>query len=105
MALIPSLRASFNYQFIMTEIVIVNLSLMIFNLIPIYPLDGSHVLENLLMPHAPKFCLFLRNYGRYIMLACLVFGWFSYILSPLVNWFYGWMDALGQRLFLLIAGI
>ena len=57
------------------------------------------------MPHAPKFCLFLRNYGRYIMLACLVFGLFSYILSPLVNWFYGWMDALGQRLFLLIAGI
>lgn len=105
MALIPSLRASFNYRFIMTEIVIINLSLMIFNLIPIYPLDGSHVLENLLMPHAPKFCLFLRNYGRYIMLACLVFGLFSYILSPLVNWFYGWMDALGQRLFLLIAGI
>ena len=105
MALVPSLRASSNYWYIMAEIVIVNLSLMVFNLIPIYPLDGSHVLENLLMSRAPKFCLFLRNYGRYIMLACLIFGLFSYILSPLVDWFYSWMNALGQRLFLLIIGI
>lgn len=105
MALIPSLLASPNYRYIMTEIVFINLSLMIFNLIPIYPLDGSHVLENLLMRRVPTFCMFLRNYGRYIMLVCLVLGLFSYILVPLVSWFYGWMDALGQRLFLLIAGI
>ena len=69
-----------------------SLSLMVFNLIPIYPLDGSHVLESLCMRRWPKFCWFLRSYGRYIMLACLVLGLVGEVLSPVVNWFYGWMS-------------
>lgn len=89
--LVPTLAASENYWMIMLSIVSVNLSLMIFNLIPLYPLDGSHVLESLCMRRWPKFCMFLRQYGRYIMLVCLVLGLFEYILGPAVNWFFGWM--------------
>ena len=29
---------------------------------------------------------------RYIMLACLVLGLVGEVLSPVVNWFYGWMS-------------
>lgn len=89
---VPSLYASDNFWRIMSGVVSVNLSLMVFNLIPIYPLDGSHVLESLCMRRWPKFCWFLRSYGRYIMLACLVLGLVGEVLSPVVNWFYGWMS-------------
>ena len=57
---VPSLYASDNFWRIMSGVVSVNLSLMVFNLIPIYPLDGSHVLESLCMRRWPKFCWFLR---------------------------------------------
>lgn len=59
---------------------------MIFNLIPLYPLDGSHVLECLCMRRLRKLCVFLRNYGFYILLALLVLGLVSEVLSPAVTW-------------------
>jgi len=101
-ALVPSLAASVPYWIVMTSIVSVNLSLMLFNLIPIYPLDGSHVFENLLMRRIPKVCMFLRQYGRYIMIVCLVLGIFSRILSPIVNWFYGWLGVIGNFVYMLL---
>ena len=71
---------------ILNTIVTINLSLMIFNLIPLYPLDGSHVLECLCMRRLRKLCVFLRNYGFYILLALLVLGLVSEVLSPAVTW-------------------
>lgn len=58
------------YYFIM-----LNLCLLVFNLIPIYPLDGFHVAEVLLAkPLGPKVFLFLRNYGQYILIGILLLG-------------------------------
>lgn len=55
--------------------IIVNLSLMVFNLIPIYPLDGYHVFEVLLIKRlGPKPFTFLRRYGRYILIGVLLLG-------------------------------
>ena len=59
-----------------------SVSLAIFNLIPIPPLDGSHVAENLLARYVPyKVWAFLHQYGRYILLALLWMGVLSYPIS------------------------
>lgn len=50
------------YQMILIYMLLMNLGLGLFNLIPLPPLDGSHVLENLLPPRA---ALRYREFGRY----------------------------------------
>ena len=69
-------------------IVYINLSLMLFNLIPIYPLDGSHVLESLLARKAPKVFLFLRQYGQYILILLLLTGAISGVLGTVAGWIF-----------------
>lgn len=62
-------------QLIIYYFIFVNLALLVFNLIPIYPLDGFHVAEVLLSkPLGPKPFLFLRNYGQYILIGILLLG-------------------------------
>ena len=52
---------------------IINLTLMLFNLIPVYPLDGYHVFELLFARHLPMNVFhFLKSYGRYILLGLLL---------------------------------
>ena len=70
---------------IFTGIVTINLALMVFNLLPIYPLDGSHVLECLLGHRFPRFFMFLRQYGQWILILLLITGAFSGFLSLVVN--------------------
>ena len=50
----------------------INLGLMLFNLIPVYPLDGEKVLTGLLPPQWGDHLLRLRPYGMLIM-AVLIF--------------------------------
>ncbi|MEG1523620.1 MAG: site-2 protease family protein [Clostridia bacterium] len=73
---------------IFSGIVIINLSLMIFNLIPIYPLDGSHVLESLLIRKIPRFFMFMRQYGQLILMILLITGALSGLLSSAVSGIY-----------------
>ena len=48
---------------------------MVFNLIPIYPLDGYHVLEVLLgRVISPRVFEFLRKYGQMILLIVIFVG-------------------------------
>ncbi len=61
----------------------VNLSLAVFNILPIYPLDGSHVMENSLpLPQAMKF----RETARYSMIfffiIMLVPGASRFVFAP-----------------------
>ena len=59
-----------------------NVAFAVFNLIPIPPLDGSHVAQNLLSRYVPyKAWAFLHQYGRYILLALLWLGVLSYPIS------------------------
>jgi Zn-dependent protease len=55
--------------------VLVNLALMCFNLIPVYPLDGSHVVRGLLPTHlAIPYHQFMMQWGMMLMLLLLVAG-------------------------------
>lgn len=73
---------------IFLSIVTINLSLAVFNLLPIYPLDGSHVFESLFMRYIPRFFMFLRQYGQYILIALLVSGLVSTVLGTVVGWLF-----------------
>ncbi len=65
----------------------INLGLMVFNLIPLPPLDGSHVLENLLIRRVgPRPFLFLQRYGNIILLGLLITGILSGVLGTLVSY-------------------
>jgi len=62
--------------FMMSYAIVVNIVLTIFNLIPLYPLDGHHVVRELLPAHSrAPFMDFQRRYGRYALLGLLVAPW------------------------------
>ena len=65
---------------IATIVIFYNIALGIFNLIPIYPLDGSHVLFSLLPDRFEGFKIFMVQYG-FIILLSLIF-----IIPNGLNW-------------------
>jgi Zn-dependent protease len=75
---------------------LINLSLALFNLLPLFPLDGSHVLKNLLpREQAYRFGLFSQRYGAAILMGLLFVGFVSDV-SPLTvligvprDWLFG----------------
>ena len=72
-----------NLIMIMGLFVWVNLILAIFNLLPIPPLDGSHILFTFLPPSADRFKFILQRYGLFILLFIMFFC-FQWII-PLVG--------------------
>jgi Zn-dependent protease len=63
--------------------VLVNFGLMLFNLIPIPPLDGSHVFAYLLPPRLAVPYRQLGMRGMVILFALLFFGGFRFLMWPL----------------------
>lgn len=61
-------------QFVLSYGVFLNLILIVFNLLPIPPLDGSHVLKYLLPPRIAAQYVKLGMYGMAILVALLIFG-------------------------------
>jgi len=59
---------------IFVSIVIVNLALMVFNLVPIPPLDGSKILYSL-FPEKQEIRNFLERYSLALVLIFIFFGW------------------------------
>lgn len=103
-ALRPRLAMNGAFNSILGGIISINLSLMLFNLIPIYPLDGSHVLECLLMRRFPRFFLFMRQYGQWILIALLLTGAVSTVLGVGVNAIFRGMLWIASKL-IPIAGV
>lgn len=67
--------------------ILINLLLMILNLIPVPPLDGSRVLSAFLPPHVSRKYELIEPYGIWILLGVIfVFG--RYILGPPVSALY-----------------
>ena len=77
-----------NLSFLLLEFIFINLILLFFNLIPIFPLDGEKVAEYFLPPNGQETLLRLRPYGPMILMALL-------FLLPMVGldvftWLVGW---------------
>jgi len=74
---------------IILYIVMINIALGIFNLIPVPPLDGSHILQAFLPPSAMPAFRWFQQYGIIILfLVLFVFrGAFSAIIGPVMNLF------------------
>lgn len=73
----PSLALLFGY------IVYINILLGVFNLLPIPPLDGSHILFSLLPRSLEHIKVFLSQYGFLVLLFLIFF--FSQFISLIVN--------------------
>ena len=83
-----SFRAGTLGQVIMTlllQIVVINLSLMLFNLLPVPPLDGFGVICGIFNLYGTKFYWVARRYGMIILLCLLYFGITRSILSPALS--------------------
>lgn len=64
--------------------VLINVILMVLNLLPIPPLDGSRVVASLLPYNAARSYARIEPYGLFIVLALLVTGLLGRIVMPLV---------------------
>jgi len=65
-------------------LVMINVGLAIFNLIPIHPLDGSHILEGLLPLRLAYSYSRLQPYGFIILLALIFTGAVNIIIFPII---------------------
>ncbi len=89
---IPSGASAVLYSLLLTGIVI-NLSLAFFNMIPLFPLDGSHILEGLLPYRMAVKYKEIERYSPFILLGLIIMGNYAgisvlgRILSPPIHYF------------------
>lgn len=66
----------------------INLVLTVFNLIPVPPLDGHHILGSLGGPKVWNFYYTYREHLRFILLLLIVFRKIGRIIGPIINVLY-----------------
>ncbi len=71
--------------------VLVNVSLAIFNLLPIPPLDGFGVVESLAPAAAIPALIFLRRFGFLILIVMMFTGVLGFIMRPVQDLVVGWL--------------
>ena len=86
---LPGFGLMFSY------IVYINLLLGIFNLLPIPPLDGSHILFTFLPPKFENLKIFMSQFGLFILLFIIFF--FFPLLVSIINWLFALI--VGSSLF------
>ena len=68
----------------------INIALMLFNLIPIYPLDGFNFISSFL-PYSSKYVIYMKQYGQILLLVLVIslsrFGFLSNAINTVFNSF------------------
>jgi Zn-dependent protease len=72
---------------ILLQLVVVNLVLGVFNLIPIPPLDGSRIVMGILPRQAAYRYATIERFGFYIVIILIWLGAFDILVWPCVNFF------------------
>ena len=71
----------------------INISLAVFNLIPVSPLDGSQIFSGYLMKTNPELALKIQSYGPQVLFGLILFGYVTgfsilwLVMKPFVNFF------------------
>ncbi|HEY6804304.1 MAG TPA: site-2 protease family protein [Pyrinomonadaceae bacterium] len=67
------------------EMLIMNVSLAVFNLLPFPPLDGSKILDTFLPASMRPMLDLFEQYGYIILMILIYLGFFRIIISPIIN--------------------
>ena len=78
------------------NLLIMNISLAVFNLLPFPPLDGSKVLSTFLPASMQPLLDFLEQYGYWLLILLIYMGFFRAIISPILDIVY-YLLLLGVR--------
>ena len=69
----------------LSYLLMMNISLAVFNLLPFPPLDGSKVLDTFLPASMRPFMEMLEQYGYIILMLLIYLGFFNAIISPVMR--------------------
>jgi Zn-dependent protease len=75
-------------------VLLVNLTLMFFNLIPLGPLDGATVLAGILPESAQPIAHAAKTYGMAVLLLLMLTGTLKYVMKPAYAVMTAWVGAL-----------
>lgn len=70
------------------NLLIMNISLAVFNLLPFPPLDGSKVLQTFLPASMQPALDFLEQYGYWLLILLIYMGFFRIIITPILEFVY-----------------
>jgi Zn-dependent protease len=85
---VPNLPGGLITAEVLSALIWINVILAIFNLIPIPPLDGSRILESLLVGRQALTYARLQPYGTLLLLVLLYTGIVGHVMLPAARWLY-----------------
>lgn len=87
---------------ILERALLINLVLMVFNLIPLPPLDGHHILGNIVGTPLWNFYYKYADVLRIALMFVIILGGTRYIISPIVGSIYNFLINMMQNILFMI---